>query len=359
MIAFVPLFNRQRQPPKQAPRDNSRNPNRARRGPVYDEKDEAAAETKRQMARRFKEAFQKEAKEQDQLKEKPQRQKLNPKSRIKRLVNLHLSQHLRKGHKRRRHQHQCGERSQIQKKSRKLLKKPKKLNLQAVHRRRRKHIKFKSMIHFQPHQNVPRNFFVTLQPAAQYTKAYFKVLPTFNGSDVQTTSSNVTIMTHAAKREHSFSATDAASVIVLIAAHRARHVITIFATTHPKLRTVLPDDVGSANAGNDLQAVTELVQEGKSQFGKSRVEQAEHRRQAFEALRRKAQEGSFEIKSSYLRKQLVRGPDTAAEIADYTRIISTLACEFRLRKSIFCTEPDSRGTAANLSTAYHASLQSR
>ena len=78
-----------------------------------------------------------------------------------------------------------------------------------------------------------------------------------------------------------------------------------------------PDDVGSADSGIDLQAIIESVQGSKSQFGKSRQEQAEYRRNAFALLQEKAARGSLEIKSTFMRKQLLREPEETAEIADY------------------------------------------
>ena len=56
MFKFVVCFNKERQRTA-PPRDNSRNPNKSRRGPVYDADDEEAKETKRKMAARFREAF--------------------------------------------------------------------------------------------------------------------------------------------------------------------------------------------------------------------------------------------------------------------------------------------------------------
>ena len=79
----------------------------------------------------------------------------------------------------------------------------------------------------------------------------------------------------------------------------------------------MPEDVGSAGSGIDLQAIIESVQGRKSHFGKSRQEQAEYRRNAFALLQAKAAKGSVEIKSAFMRKQLLCEPEEAAEIADY------------------------------------------
>ena len=59
LIKFVVFFNKERPRPTATARDNSRNPNRSRRGPVVDKEGEEADRTKREMARRFKEAFRK------------------------------------------------------------------------------------------------------------------------------------------------------------------------------------------------------------------------------------------------------------------------------------------------------------
>ena len=78
------------------------------------------------------------------------------------------------------------------------------------------------------------------------------------------------------------------------------------------------NDVGSAEAGIDLQAIIEAVQEGKSQFGKSRQAQAEYRRKAFDAIRNNACKGKVGFGNTFMRKQLIRGPESTAEIADFT-----------------------------------------
>ena len=66
-----------------------------------------------------------------------------------------------------------------------------------------------------------------------------------------------------------------------------------------------------------MQAIIQDVKEGKSQFGKSRQAQAEYRRKAFELLQEKAARGSVEIKSTFMRRSLLREPEESAEIADY------------------------------------------
>ena len=58
LIKLAMLFNKQRQQRSQA-RINSRNPNRAPRGPVEDDEDEAAEQAKRDLAARFHKAFNK------------------------------------------------------------------------------------------------------------------------------------------------------------------------------------------------------------------------------------------------------------------------------------------------------------
>ena len=52
-------FNKEVVERREPPRDNSRNPNRARRGPPTDREDDEAEKTKREMAKRFREAFRK------------------------------------------------------------------------------------------------------------------------------------------------------------------------------------------------------------------------------------------------------------------------------------------------------------
>ena len=63
-VQFISCFRRER---KKTPpvRDNSRNPNRSRRGPVFDQDDEDAKETRRQMAARFKKEFIKQTADSD------------------------------------------------------------------------------------------------------------------------------------------------------------------------------------------------------------------------------------------------------------------------------------------------------
>ena len=55
--------------------------------------------------------------------------------------------------------------------------------------------------------------------------------------------------------------------------------------------TFFPESIGSADATVDLQEIIEAVQAGKSQLGKSREAQAEHRRKAFEDMTKKALKG--------------------------------------------------------------------
>ena len=65
MIKCVVFFNKEVER-KAPPRDNSRNPNRARRGPPTDREDDEAERTKREMAKRFREAFRKATAEEKQ-----------------------------------------------------------------------------------------------------------------------------------------------------------------------------------------------------------------------------------------------------------------------------------------------------
>ena len=65
LMKFVVFFNKERQT-RVPPRDNSRNPNRARKGPHIDPEDNGADRIKREMARRFREAFRKATEEKTQ-----------------------------------------------------------------------------------------------------------------------------------------------------------------------------------------------------------------------------------------------------------------------------------------------------
>ena len=56
IIQFVVYFNKEIER-KEPPRDNSRNPNRAKRGPPTNREDDEAARTKREMAKRFRDAL--------------------------------------------------------------------------------------------------------------------------------------------------------------------------------------------------------------------------------------------------------------------------------------------------------------
>ena len=58
LIKFVVLFNKEVER-REAPRDNSRNPNHARRGPPKDREDDEAERVKKEMAKRFRDAFRK------------------------------------------------------------------------------------------------------------------------------------------------------------------------------------------------------------------------------------------------------------------------------------------------------------
>ena len=115
--------------------------------------------------------------------------------------------------------------------------------------------------------------------------------------------------------KQSFSAIVVASAIACTTGQACDHHICNYSSELENYFT--PEDVGSADSGIDLQAIMESVKGGKSLFGKSRQEQAEYRRKAFELIQEKAAQGSVEIKNTFMRRHLLREPEEAAEVADY------------------------------------------